>query len=53
MKKYIILKDGSKLEVDDTPYYIGEGDKLYIFAPNGLCSWGYVYVGIVEKEVEE
>lgn len=47
--KYILLKDGRKIEVDDTPYIIKEG-ALYVYVPNGNGR-GYMYVGEVEKEV--
>lgn len=49
--KYIVLKTGQKIEVDDTPYYIGDG-VLYVYVPtfNGAK---YMPVGEVEKEIEE
>lgn len=49
--KYVVLKTGKKIEVDDTPYIIRNGS-LYVYAPTfGGCR--YVRIGEVEKEVEE
>lgn len=47
----ILMKDGRKIEVDDTPYVIKDG-MLYVYAPNGN-GWGYVGVGEVDKEISE
>ena len=49
--KYIILKTGERIEVDDTPYYIANGI-LYVYTEK-VVGWGYVPFGEVDKMVEE
>lgn len=51
MNDYIIMEDGRKIEIDDTPYVIKDGT-LYVYGP---CWNGYKYmeVGKVKAVVEE
>ena len=50
--KYIVLETGGKIEIDGTPYYVGEDKDLYVYVPNG---YGYYYkpFGKVKEIVDE
>ena len=49
--KYVVLKTGKKIEVDDTPYIIENG-VLFVYVPT-FNGGDYMMIGQVEKEVEE
>ena len=50
--KYIIMKDGRKIKVDDTSYFISKNKELYVYVPT-FEGAKYMPMGEVEKEVDE
>lgn len=50
--KTIVMESGKRIEVDDTPYYIGKDKTLYVYMPNGY-GYGYEPIGKVKEIVEE
>ena len=45
------MKSGNKIEIDDTPYIIQNG-QLYVYGPTGR-GYDYIRIGEVEGEYEE
>lgn len=49
--KYVLMKSGRKIEVDEVPYLIKNG-VLYVYMPT-MTGATYMPVGEVEKEINE
>lgn len=49
--KYILMKSGRKIEVDEVPYLIKNG-VLYVYMPT-MAGATYMPVGEAEREVDE
>ena len=52
MMKAIVLENGRRIEIDDTPHYIGEDKVLYVFMPNGY-GYSYAPIGKVKEIIDE
>lgn len=49
--KTLIMADGREVEIDDTPYYIGKDNTLYVYVPTP-CGARYMPMGKVKEETK-
>lgn len=49
--KTLIMTDGREIEIDDTPYYIGKDNTLYVYVPTPYGA-KYMPMGKVKEETK-
>ena len=49
--KTLIMADGREIEIDDTPYYIGKDNTLYVYVPTPYGA-KYMPMGKVKEETK-
>ena len=50
--KAIVMESGKRIEIDDTPHYVGKDGTLYVYMPYPY-GHGYEPIGKVKEIVEE